>query len=348
MDMHDFLMTRVGFTDLPLEEIRIADNKIRNDVPWSEVFLQTASQLKAMANSIEEDELQQERYGYMWKWVSCAYHIASFDIHLNTTTQSLRKIEKLRKLATVAYQNYIRFDEKITSVTLQVRGRTIDGYFRIPEQEYKSVVVLVNGLDSICEVEMHAFGAKFLERGIAVLSLDIPAANATSPRKPHIDVQAYAVDIAEWIINDLVGHDVKLGVFGVSFGGLLVAQLLSASPAFQAGVAVSPPAWITHKELSQERIRRMFMWTFNIPEEKDIDRFVEPLDIHKLPVMSGKLKIIGMTEDTLFNRSHIDAYINWGGDRVETQWYAAEHVGTSIIKNWLPQVCDWMKNELSR
>jgi len=144
---------------------------------------------------------------------------------------------------------------------------TISGYLRLARKRRSSAVVLFNGLDSICEVEMHAFGDWLLSRGLSVLSLDLPSGFSGKPRQAHLAVEQLAPAIADWIAVQPNLKSDHIGVFGVSFGGHLVARALSGDDRFCAGVAVSPAAWMRTKELMHGRLRFMFSLVFNLKSD---------------------------------------------------------------------------------
>ncbi|MFY9823968.1 MAG: hypothetical protein WAM82_21500, partial [Thermoanaerobaculia bacterium] len=65
-----------------------------------------------------------------------------------------------------------------------------------------------------------------------------------------------------------------------------------------------------------------------------------------LPAPAGRLLVLHMERDELFGPQHCAAIAEWGGGRVEVRRDVAEHVGTSRIHCWLPEVCDWFAAEL--
>ena len=72
-------------------------------------------------------------------------------------------------------------------VVLRCGGVTVPAYFRCAAAG-APIVILLNGLDSCKEVELHRFGDLFLARGLNVLAVDAPArGRVMAPRRcfPH-------------------------------------------------------------------------------------------------------------------------------------------------------------------
>jgi dienelactone hydrolase len=255
-------------------------------------------------------------------------------------------------IARRAYLQAIAIDPSCAEpVALPFGDRTIRGYLRRPAEGRASarrapLVVLLNGLDSVCEVEMHAFGAWFLTRGFVVLALDLPT-DASSPRRvPLLEVERAAEAITSFAASLDGVQQGALAAFGVSFGGHLAARLLTARGAFRCGVAVSPPAWIARHELPA-RVDAMFAWAFAASNDAELDGLASRAQLDALPPPDGRLLLFHMNGDQLFGPKHARAFVRWGGDAVTLREVDAEHVGTSAFHQWLPFACDWLRAELA-
>jgi hypothetical protein len=200
-------------------------------------------------------------------------------------------------------------------------------------------VALFNGLDSISEVEMHAFGDRMLGRGFAVLALDLPAGLSSRPRAPLLAVETVAPGLADRLEAET---GVPLAAFGVSFGGQLAARALAGDRRFRAAVAVSTGAWLDPRHLAVPRIRAMVRFAFALDGDAGLGPLVEASRITALPPPAGRLLVLHMGGDTLFGPEHSRAVARWGGGGSEMWRLEAEHVGTSRIHVWLPEVCDWL------
>jgi len=285
-----------------------------------------------------------------WRWTACAYHAASLGFHFGTNGHNdRREIVRMRRMAHAAYLRAVRSDPCLARpVWIRCGESFIGGYLRLARKRRSAAVVLFNGLDSICEVEMHAFGDWLLTRGLSVLSLDLPSGLFVTPRQPHLAVEALAPSIADWIATQPTLKPHSIGAFGVSFGGHLVARVLSGDPRFRAGVAVSPAAWMTTKELAHGRVRLMFSIAFDLHSEVEVQALAEKIQISRVGPPRGRLLFYNMEHDELFGAEHKEAYIAWAGPTIDVRSYSAEHVGTSCVHSWMPEACAWLNHELAQ
>jgi pimeloyl-ACP methyl ester carboxylesterase len=231
-------------------------------------------------------------------------------------------------------------------VALNCNSISLRAYLRKPETISSGAVVLVNGLDSISEVESHMFGSWMLERGLAVLAVDLPAGLRRSPGPSgsiYKQVDAAGDAAADWLATHVGTH--RIGAFGVSFGGNIVARLL-AGGRYTAGVAVSPPAFLGGRELSLERLRRMLGWSFAI-NDVQVEKTAASFSLSTLAAPAGKILLCEMDSDELFGPEHSKCFQAWGGELVQTVNFPGEHVGTSKFHLWLPTACDWLKTALT-
>jgi dienelactone hydrolase len=348
MDTLQFLLHRVAFMGLPFGEIQEIIKRAEAGESWKQSCCYVAEIFRHLA----EDAAVSGRCvsaAQAWRWTACAYHAATFGLHLDPDRHGhLDEILELRSMARSAYLKAVRVDPLLVSlVEIPFRTTTIYGYLRTPLSGPAPIVVLLNGLDSLCEVEMHVFGTWLLSRGLAVLSLDLPASFAAQPRIPRLEVEEVAPVVTDWISQYTQFVDNRIGAFGVSFGGHLVARMLAGDPRFSAGVAVSPAAWMSPRELQLKRVRLMFACAFDLHTDPDIDAMACRIHIEQLPPPSGQLLIFQMEQDQLFGPEHVKAFCEWGRNTVEVRTLCAEHVGTSQFHRWLPEACDWLSQRLS-
>jgi dienelactone hydrolase len=342
------LSCRMAFSGLPAGEVQRIVRGTECGRTWLRACLHSARGLRRLAQSSEAEG----RFGAArdaWLWTAAAYQAASFCVHFEPGAATVRQVVRARRLARAAYARAMAVDGSVgVPVEIPCGDRVVRGYLRRPPAARRDVplVVLLNGLDSICEVEMHAFGTWLLSRGCAALALDLPADASSPSRVPMFDVERAADAIAAYAAGiDGVRSD-ACGAFGVSFGGYLAARLLSGNGAFRSSVAVSPPAWIDRHEIPQ-RIRTMLRWTFDAVDDAGLEAVTEQLQIASLPRPRGRLLLFQMDQDQLFDERHARAIAEWGGPAVELRRVAAEHVGTSSFHQWLPFACDWLQSELA-
>lgn len=347
MDPLESLICRMSFSGVPLGEIHRIVRSTEEGVSWLRACLASARGMRRLALR-NEAERRRGAACDAWRWAAATYQAASFCAHFDPAPATRAQMRRARQLARAAYLRAITLDEDVAEpVAVPFGNHCIHGYYRRARQHgLAPVIVLLNGLDSVCEVEMHAFGAWLLSRGFAVLALDLPADAASPSREPLLQVERAAAAIASFTDGlDGVRPGVR-GAFGVSFGGHLAARLLTVPGAFRCGVAVSPPAWIGRDELPP-RVESMLAWAFDTSTDAELDALAADANLQSLPKPDGRLLLFHMERDRLFDEQHARAFVAWGGRSVTLRRVDAEHVGTSAYHQWLPFACDWLRSELA-
>jgi hypothetical protein len=348
MNRLQFLSHRVAFGGLPFGELQKILAEVEQGRSWTESCRRCWRRLREMA---ERAELARdvESAAQAWRWTACAYHAASLGFHFGTDDlRNQTGVIRRRQMAHLAYLRAVRRDPCFARpVRIPYGNAFIEGYLRLARKRRSLAIVLFNGLDSICEVEMHAFGDWLLARGFSVLSLDLPCGLFVRPRQPHLAVEVLAPSIAEWIGDQPTLKADRIGAFGVSFGGHLVARALSGDDRFRAGVAVSPAAWMGPKELGHGRVRLMFSIAFGLCSDEEIEAVANQIQIMEVHPPRARLLVYHMEQDELFGMEHTQAYVAWAPGNVEVRNYCAEHVGTSQIHSWMPEACAWLSRELA-
>ena len=347
MEPRRFMTFRAAFSGLPYGELEAATRRMNEGMAWTPAFHHSARELCRLAVSAARDG---RRYSaaQAWLWTASAFHAASLGLHLPGGSACWRRqVLRLRGLARQAYRRALALDETLGAwVQVPTPRGAVGGYLRRPARGPSPLVVLFNGLDSLCEVELHAFGEALRARGLAVLAVDLPAAYGQRPRTPTFAVEAVASALADWAARQPGLAVGPLGAFGVSFGGHLAARALAGDPRFVAGVAVSPNATMGEPLLELERMRRMMALAFDLPEGAAIDALAARIHLQGLEAPQGTLLLFHMEEDQLFGPEHAAAFYAWGGSRVEVRCLHAEHVGTSRVHDWLPFAADWLHTHM--
>ena len=342
MDTIEFLTHRAAFAGVPFGELTAALERFETGTPWGKSLGDSGRALRRMAGARRRRGTADSSRD-AWLWAASAYQAASLELHLERVpTSRLHRAARFRSLARACYRRALDADPALgREVRVPHPGGEIHGYWRLPAQPARMAVTLFNGLDSICEVEMHAFGSWMLERRFAVLALDLPAGLSTRPRRPLLEVEQVAPAVADWVEKELGA--VPLAAFGVSFGGHLVARALSGERRIRAGVAVSPGAWVSPQLIEVPRLRAMLRFAFALDDERQLEALVQAAAVQRLSPPEGRLLVLHMEDDALFGREHAIALREWGGHRVEIRTLRAEHVGTSRAHVWLPEICDWLE-----
>lgn len=344
----DALLDRIAHAGLPRGAAAQAIERWQAGKSWPDAF-------EGLAEDLRRRALAAGRARHLatardcWRWAAAAYQAASFAIHLDPSGyHKYGEILRLRRAARRTYLQAVDLDPSSDTVVLELGDGALSGIMRRPIGGPRAVVVLLNGLDSVCDAEMHSFGDQFLARGAAVLALDVPADFGAAVRHPRHDVTALAPALASRI-SDLFGWHRGIGVFGVSFGGLLAAQLMAGDDRFGRGVALSPPAWIGPSELATERILVMTACAFDLDTDDldTVERFCRGINLRELRPPAGRLRVHAARDDAIFDCRHAAAFDAWGRGNVAIDWFEAEHVGTSIFHWLLPEACDWLIDGLA-
>jgi len=336
----------MAFNGLPAGEVQRIVRRTQSGASWLGSCRQSAHEMRRLATQ-SQSELCAGTARDAWLLEAAAWQAASFCMHLDPGAPAMRHAMRVRRLARAAYRRALAVDRTAgEAVQIPFEDRVIHGYLRRPpSSEPAPLIVLLNGLDSICEVEMHVFSTWLHSRGFVTLALDLPADSSSQPRRPLFAVERAVPAITRFIEGARDIRSDACGAFGVSFGGYLVARLLTSGKPFRCGVAVSPFASMSATQLP-ERIRAMLAWSFAAETASQLDELVASISLESLPPPAGRLLMFHMQEDQVCDERHARAFAEWGGASVELRQVAAEHVGTSAFHRWLPVACDWLQTHL--
>jgi hypothetical protein len=349
--VNQFIVDRLLFAGLPFGDLRRSAEAAAIRGNWGVTFCALADHYAEKAKVAANRGWVASAHTY-WRWSAIALQGASFELHLFPERhREYLQTECIRRNARAAYRNALMYTapDKVSRkpVCIEALGEQIEGYVDFPIERARGLVILVNGLDSIAEVELRAFGTWFVERGNAVLSLNIPINYSEGRRSPSVDVRHIIPSICDWITLQPGIEARKYAAFGVSFGGHLVAQFLASDPRIACGAAICPPAFIGDKELATERIR--IMWACALRKSFHCVNSADNslVDVRTFAPPFGELLVYGCQADPVFGDEHLDAYCAWAGANVEVRMMTAEHVGTSRFSDWMPDVCDWICDRLA-
>ncbi|MFO0574280.1 MAG: alpha/beta hydrolase [Polyangia bacterium] len=211
-------------------------------------------------------------------------------------------------------------------------------------------VVLVNGLDSMNEVELYGFSRAFLDRGLAVLLFEGPGQGL------RCGVEALPVDF-ETLMGAVLSCAQrqpaidcnKLGVFGVSFGGYLAARCAALFPqSFRACINLSGGFDYDHFESMPPLVRRNFRFVFRKPESEIADFARTHLNLRGIPRMRAALLSIHGERDVVVPIEPARRLFDWAAGDKDFIYYSDErHVCTNSFPDLIPRMADWMTERLS-
>lgn len=287
----------------------------------------------------------------LWRRAAVYYHYAQFKLRAGD-----RKDELQRRCRASYAKAASRLDPPAKRIEIRAEGASFAGYLRLwraeatpplsPSRAYKSggaasalqrCVILINGLDSAKEVELHAFAEGFLRRGCAVFYWDGPGqgeGRGTVPMHRYPAVVSAVIDTLD---------AAAVGVFGVSFGGFLACQAAASDPRIAACVSLGGfhDARIM-KRLPPPALENLHLAYGDVPSLEDVITLA-PLRGR----LQSPLLIVHGTNDHLVDAEQIEALQAWGGALAETRIYeGAEHVCTDRFPEALPALWDWMTETL--
>jgi len=153
------------------------------------------------------------------------YRIGEYDI-VDITDERLRIYGKLLDSYSRGIQLYENMS--VEKVELPYKNSKMSGWMMIPKQASTDVPVVVatGGLTGFKE-EVHTIAMSLIERGVAVLLIDGPGQGESLYfNKCYYEIEhekAYNVILDYVLSRKDIGE--KIGIFGASFGGYLVARV---------------------------------------------------------------------------------------------------------------------------
>jgi len=187
------------------------------------------------------------------------------------------------------YDKFIRFaDRPIERVELPVEGGAVPALLhlpsRLPPGQRIPCALYVTGMDGVKE-DTPLYGDPFLERGIALFSIDGPGQGEARAR--GIKVTASNHEEAGKAACDYLSRRPeidpdRLAIFGVSMGSYWVTRIAAAEPRLKAcaasGVCVEP-GQDTIFNTASPTFKLNYMYMAGYDDEDAFDRFAETLTL---------------------------------------------------------------------
>lgn len=307
---------------------------------FSDALVAMAAQYDAAGDEAARAERSQSA-AELWRRAAVYFHYAQL---------KLRAGERKNELQSRCRASYAkaasRFEPAAKRVAVRFEGSSFHGYLRLPRERAQACVVLINGLDSAKEVELHAFAEGFLRRGNAVFAWDGPGqaeGRNTLPMHRYSSVVSAVLDALRAELGD-----VAFGVFGVSYGGFLAGHAAASDRRIEACVSLGGFhdarvfARLPLPALDNLRI------AYDLPPDSDVAILDDVVTLEPLRGrLHGRLLIMHGTNDHLVDAAQIEALQTWAGSHAETLIFeGAEHVCTDRFPEALPALWDWMTTTL--
>lgn len=311
---------------------------------WSSIMAGAADRYDAAGDTAALADCSQSAAD-LWRRAAVYFHYAQFKLPAGA-----RKSE-LQARCHRAYAKAANWLEpRATRLQIRFDDTSFYGYLRYPSRRVaSSCVILINGLDSAKEVELHWFAENFLRRGSAVFYWDGPGQGEgrnTIPMHRYSSVVSAVLDV---LTSDPELRDVPFGVFGVSFGGFLACHAAASDPRLDACVTLGGfhDARIL-KRLPAPALGNLRL-AYGLAPDGDVEALHDVITLAPLRGrMRGALLIVHGTNDHLVDLEQVHALSAWAAPVAETRIYeGAEHVCTDRFGECLPAISDWMTKSLS-
>ena len=277
-----------------------------------------------------------------WLRAAAYFHYAQLRLH-----DSFLK-EKLRRISRRAYQKYAALaDPPIIRCEVPFQSTFLPGYLRIKKPG--PCVILIGGLDSAKEVELHHFAEMFLSRCCSVFYFDGPGQGELYRSMSMTCGFENAVSsVITFLSSDPRVQAGKIGCFGVSFGGYLACLSSAANPRVSACISIG--GFFDHGILPKlpPVAAATVRTSFGLPAETNIDELNRYVTLEpQRGNMKAPLLIVHGTADHLVDFRQVQAMQDWAAGPVETiVLEGAEHVCSDHFNQCLPRMGDWMANWL--
>jgi len=212
-------------------------------------------------------------------------------------------------------------------------------------------IILVNGLDSINEVELYGFASAFIERGLSVLMFESPGQGRLCGSKPlPVDFETVMKDVLDHARQQPTVDSQRLGVFGVSFGGYLAARCAALFPRqLRACINLSGGYDYDHFASMPPLVRRNFQFVFG-RGEAEIATFTQHyLNLRGVPGLKAPLLSIHGERDVVVPIDKAQRLMDWAeGDKELIVYSNERHVCTNSFPDCIPRMADWMADRLRK
>jgi dienelactone hydrolase len=175
----------------------------------------------------------------------------------------------------------------VRRVEIPFGDASLPGYLHLPSRGDGpfSCAIQISGMDSFKEHQVALYGDKYLERGIARLSVELPGQGEALTRGlfvTHDGAAAAGRAIAAWLADQPEVGGQPFAIVGNSFGSFWATQIAAAVPEL-AGTAVvgviHEPGMRSIFEAASPTFKARFMYMANLPDEDEFDAFARQMDL---------------------------------------------------------------------
>lgn len=266
-------------------EFRAAGDRVKRVSDFAREFCGAARKREAKAVAFEEaGRPVAARESYLTAsllWATARWPVFEVD------EQLLEMEERMNH----CYEKYIEHaDRPIEIVRIPFEGKELHAYLHLPHAPAKGeifpCVVNIPGMDSCKESGVSMYGDAYLERGIAVLSIDGPG-QAESVTLGIYVTENNHMEAAKVVYDWLAAHSSidteRIAVRGSSFGTYWGLQWAAALGDKIKGVGVSgvchEPGCNTIFNMASPSFKLRYMWMADFEDEDAFDEFCKKIDL---------------------------------------------------------------------
>lgn len=337
--LSDHTFARFLFSGVSKEELANVMANLQTSGNWYDAWFSRAQALESRA--MLEDESQGPAHARLWLEISALYHFAQYH-----ECADLPAKWRAQDLCSVAYQRCASLLAPPSEpLTFTVDGNQFCGYFRSPSRDGTSpCILLLNGLDSIKEVELHHFSEVFLQHGFATFAFDGPGqGKAWHVQKLSNEWHRTVSAAITTLMRDARVDSQRIGVFGISFGGHLACQAAAMDQRIKAAIDLSGPFdYRFISDVSQD-LQAVFCYPFGAKTVDDLFNHVSPVSLQAFPPPTSPILIIHGKLDRIVRYEHAEWIHNWAQGKAELCEYpdgvhnCGNHIDevTTLCANWL-------------
>jgi dipeptidyl aminopeptidase/acylaminoacyl peptidase len=266
-----------------------------------------------------------------------------------------RRNLELSEKKNASYGKYMEHAaHRITKIEIPFEGGYLPGYLHLPREPQGKLpcALAFDGMDGWKETYCSLYGDKFLERGMAVMTLDGPGQGESSIRGIKCTADNFP-RAGKAAVDFLVSHPEidpdKIAAWGISMGSFWVPQIAAYEGRLKAvavGCVCHEPGMKTIFNEACPSFKARYMWMAGYEDEEKFDSFAQKLSLRGV---AGKIKcpvfIAAGEDDELSPIQHTyDLYDEIQGPKKLLVFEGQRH--GLLIPLVRAKIADWMRDRL--
>jgi pimeloyl-ACP methyl ester carboxylesterase len=190
-----------------------------------------------------------------------------------------------------SFDRFIRHaPHPVRRVDIPFGDASLPGYLHLPSSGDRpfGCAIQVSGMDSFKEHQVALYGDKYLERGIARLSIELPGQGEALTRGlfvTHDGAAAAGRAIVAWLAEQPEIDATRLAIIGNSFGSYWATQMAAAVPGLTGCAVVGvihEPGMRSIFESASPTFKARFMYMADLRDEEAFDAFAAGMDLRPI------------------------------------------------------------------